>query len=141
MNINYVAVLVCGIAAMVVGFIWHGPLFGKMYMKDVMGADSMTPEQKEAMKKNMWGMYLVQFILALITAGVLDYHIINWGNLSTSALTIALCTWFGFIMTTTAGAALWSGKPKASAWKMFIISAGGQLVTFIVFGVIFSMWR
>ncbi len=139
MQINYLAILVCGVAAMVIGFLWYGPLFGKAYMK-VMGADMMSPEQKAAMRKNMWGMYLLQFILSIVTAGTLAYHISNWSGSST-AVGIAICSWFGFVMTTEAGAALWSGKPKKLAWNMFFISAGAQLVTFVVFGLIIAMWR
>ena len=138
MEVNYMAVLVCGVAAMVIGFLWYGPLFGKAFMK-VMGADNMTPEQKAMMKKNMWGMYLIQFVLALITAYVLAYHIANWAGAETPVM-VAICTWFGFILTTEAGAALWSGKPKKLAWNMFLISASAQLVTFIVFGLILGAW-
>lgn len=139
MTINYLAVLVCGIVAMVVGFVWYGPLFGKAWMQ-IMGAENMTSEQKETMKSNMWAMYALQFVLSLLTAGVLAYHISQWTG-DTTALGIALCTWFGFVMTTTAGASLWSGKPKKIAWKMFFISAGAQLVTFIVFGLILGAWK
>lgn len=141
MEINYLAILVCGIASMVVGFVWYGPLFGKVWMKDVMAADNITPEQKDNMKKNMLGMYVTQFILSLITAGVLAVHIANWADLTASALTIAVCTWFGFVMTTTASAAIWSGKPSKVAWKMFFISAGAQLVTFVVIGLILGAWE
>lgn len=138
MTVNYISVLLCGVAAMVIGFLWYGPLFGKAYMK-VMGADMMSPEQKEKMRKNMWGMYFVQFVLSLITAYVLAYHIANWAGAETP-LMVALCSWFGFILTTEAGAALWSGKPKKLAWNMFFISAGAQLVTFVVFGLILGAW-
>lgn len=68
------AVLVCGVAALVIGSIWYGPLFGKAWMK-IMGVENMSEEQKQAMKKGMWMMYLSQFILSLITAGVLAVHI------------------------------------------------------------------
>jgi hypothetical protein len=44
-------------------------------------------------------------------------------------------------MTTEAGAALWSGKPSKVAWKMFLISTGGHLVTFIIFGFILGAWK
>lgn len=138
MEVNYLAVLVCGVASMIVGFLWYGPLFGKAYMK-TMGAETMSPEQKEAMKKSMWGMYFVQFILALITAYVLAYHIANWAGAETPVM-VAICSWFGFIVTTTASGALWSGKSKKMAWNMFLISAGAQLVTFVVFGLILGNW-
>ncbi len=137
--INYWAVLVCGVASMVVGFVWYGPLFGKTWMK-IMGAEHMTEEQKASMRKNMWGMYLIQFVLSVITAGVLSWHIMNWAA-PASAVGIAICTWFGFVMTTTAGGALWSGKSSKIAWKMFFISASAQLVTFIVIGLIIGAWK
>lgn len=141
MEINYLAVSVCAIASIVVGYAWYGPFFGKFWIKEVMGAESMTPEQIAAAKKNMWVMYVIQIILSAITAGVLALHIAYWSDPSTSALIIALCTWFGFVMTTNGGVALWSGKPKAIAWKMFFISAGAQLVNFAVYGIILGMWK
>ena len=141
-TINYLAILVCGIAAMVVGFIWYGALFGKTWSK-LMGGDSMSAQQKEAMKKSMGGMYFLQFIMSLITAGVLDYFIKNAAATmpSVSGVCVAIAVWFGFVLTTEAGAALWSGKSKKVACKMFLISASGALVTFIVFGLILSAWH
>ncbi len=139
MTINYLAILVCGVAAMIIGYVWYGPLFGKAYMQ-MMGMDSMSPEQKQAMKGKMGMMYFIQFVLSIITAGVLSYHIMNWSG-SQGAVAIAVCTWFGFVMTTTAGGALWSGKPKATAWKLFWITSGAQFVTFIAFGLILGAWK
>jgi hypothetical protein len=141
MTINYLAVLVCGVAAMIIGFIWYGPLFGKTWMK-IMHAESMSDAQKQAMKKNMGAMYFLQFVMSLITASVLAYFITNATTSmpSVSGVSIAICAWFGFVLTTEAGAALWSGKPKKVAWKMFLISASGALVTFIIFGLILSSW-
>jgi hypothetical protein len=141
MELNYLAILVCGIAAMVIGYVWYGPLFGKAWMK-IMGVDMSTisPEERKKMQKGMAGAYILQFILSLITAGVLAVHIASWSD-STSSVAIATCTWFGFVMTTTASSALWSGKPKNVAWKMFFILAGAQLVTFVVFGFILGAWQ
>lgn len=137
--VNYWAILVCGVASMVVGFLWYGPLFGKTWMK-IMGVEHMTAELKERMRKAMWGMYALQFALSLITAWVLSIHIVNWTS-PASAVGIAVCSWFGFVMTTTASGALWSGKTPKMAWKMFFISASAQLVTFIVIGLIIGAWR
>ena len=136
---NILAIVVCAIVALVIGSIWYGPIFGKAWMQ-IMGVATMTPEQQADMKKKMGIMYATQFVLSLITAAVLSYHISHW-NTATPAVGIAICTWFGFIMTTEAGAALWSGKPTHVAWKMFLISTGGQLVTFIAYGLILSAWR
>ena len=51
-DINFWAVLVCAIVSMIVGSIWYGPLFGKLFMRE-MGMDKWTPEKQAAMKKSM----------------------------------------------------------------------------------------
>ena len=128
---NYLAILVCGVAAMIIGSIWYGPLFGKIYMKS-MCPEGMSPEQKAAMKKKMGPMYVVQFVLSLISAFVLA----KMGP----SLTAAFWVWFGFIMPTVASGALWSGKPKAAALSFFSITVLANLVTILVFTWILSMW-
>jgi hypothetical protein len=128
-EINYWAILVSAVVSMIVGFLWYGPLFGKIWKREIIGP-----------KEDVWAYYLIQFILSIITAWALVVHVANWAN-GTPVIAIAICTWFGFVMTTNAGAALWSGKPKMLAWKMFLISSGAQLVTFIIFGIIINLFK
>ena len=137
--INYLAVFVCGVASMVIGFIWYGPLFGKTYMK-IMGADSMSAEQKAQMRSNMWIMYLIQFVLSIITIIVLDYAITILDGF-VSGLAVAILVWFGFVMTTSGGSSLWSGKSSKMSWKLFFISSGAQLISFTIYGLILSAWK
>ena len=141
MTINYIAILICGIASMIIGSLWYGPLFGKPFMKATGGCDpsKISPEEMQKMKSQMKGLYSIQFVLSLISALVLSVHIQNW-TAGTSGVAIAVCTWFGFVMTTNAGACLWRGKSKNDSWTMFLISSGCQLVTFIAFGLILSAW-
>ena len=114
MEINYLAILVCGVVAMIIGSIWYGPLFGKAYMR-VIGADKLSPEEMKQEQKKIKGMYFLQFVLSLWTAYILAHFI--------------------------EGSAIWSGKSKKMAWNMFLITASAQLVTFIVFGLILGAWN
>ncbi len=123
---------------MIIGGIWYGPLFGKT-QRQMMGGDTMTSEQHEAMKKAMGKMYALQFLLSLITAIVLDYFIM--GTPVIVGVAVSVIIWFGFILTTIGGSALWSGKPKAWAWKMFFISSGAQLITFVVYALIITAFK
>lgn len=41
-EVNYLAIVVSAVAAFAIGFIWHGPLFGKTWAK-LCGID-MSPE-------------------------------------------------------------------------------------------------
>ena len=61
--INYVAVLVAAVANMILGSLWFGPIFGKMWVK----ASGMTREKmEEAKKKGMAGSYALMFWVRLL---------------------------------------------------------------------------
>jgi hypothetical protein len=138
--INILAVLVIGVIYMILGFVWYGPLFGKMYGR-IMGMDmaSMTPETKKAMQKRMGPVYFLNFVMVLITVYVLALFV-NFG-VGGSGIGAALWVWFGFIMPTIAGQAMWSGKPRKMAWQMFWLSMSYQLIGIVIAGVILSAWR
>lgn len=140
MDINLLAVLVCGVAAMIVGSLWHSKmLFGDAFIK-ASGMDiGMTPEKMAEIQKKMWQLYATQFILALLQAYVLAIYVTNWT--SVSGISNALLIWLGFVMPVVAGSCMWSSRPRKDAWKVFFISAGYQLVLFVVFGFILSIWR
>ncbi len=128
---NYWTILISAVVAMIIGYIWYGPLFKKAWCK-TMGMDTnMSPEAMAKMKKGMGGMMVVQFILCIISVWVL-------AKMGASVST-ALWVWFGFVMPAEASAALWSGKSKKQAWNMFLISAGCGLVTFLAYGYILGM--
>ena len=137
--INYLAVLVCAILAMALGFVWYGPLFGKKWMKLVC-ADEMTEEQKKASMKGMWKLYTTQFLLSLFQLGVLSWYIWNLREFSKTSVCIAFSIWFAFVMPTIAGSCMWNGDSKGDAWTKFLIQAGCQLIIFLISGLILSHW-
>lgn len=136
MSVNLLAVLVCAVASLVIGWIWYGPLFGKAWMR-VAGMENITPEMHEKMKKQMFGMLALQFVLSFTTAYVLSKFMYMTG---TMGVMTAFWVWFGFVMTIIGGAALWSGKTPKLAWTMFFVMSGCQLVTFVAFGLILGAW-
>jgi hypothetical protein len=143
MTINMWAVLVCAVAAQVVGMIWYGQkIFGKAWGR-VMGMDmtTMTPEKRKEMQKSMGGLYFLQFVLSIVTALVLALVLNQFFAFGAWAgVKIALLMWLGFIIPLEAGMAMWGGKPKKLAWDMFLITSGYQLVVFVVFGIILGAW-
>lgn len=139
MEINLLAVLVCGIASMIVGSLWHSKfLFGDAFIK-ASGMDiGMTPEKMAEIQKKMWQLYATQFVLALLQAFVLAKYITSWTEMS--GIMNAFVIWLGFVMPVVAGACMWSSRPRKDAWKVFFISAGYQFVLFVVFGLILGSW-
>ncbi len=139
MEINIWAVIACGVVAMVIGAIWYGPIFGKKWM-EICGATNMDVETRKKMQKEAMPLYGIQFILALFQAHVLAVYIMLTPD-KMSGMSNSLWIWAAFIMPTVAAAAMWNNDAKKVKWARFLIQAGCQLVTFIVFALILTAWK
>jgi len=139
MTIHYLPVLVCAVVAMVLGFIWYGPLFGKKWM-EILGVDLQEdPEKKAEMQKAAMPLYIVQFFLALLQALVLAYYT---AFLATGAAIVnALLLWLAFVMPTVATSSMWTNESGGTKWQKFLIQAGFQFVMFALFGFILGIWK
>jgi len=138
MDVNYWAVLVCGVVAMVLGGIWYGPLFGKAWMR-IIKAGPMDVAQRKEMQKRVMPLYLVQFVLVLFQAYVLAHYIAGWEE--AGGVQNALWVWAAFVMPTVAASAMWNNDSAKVSWARFLIQAGYNLVLFVIFGFILRMWR
>lgn len=133
--------IVSVIVAMVVGYLWYGPLFGKEWT----GLMGWTPEKmatmRESGKNTMMRNYAFMAIGLLIMAFVMSHAIrfasayMNVSGIS-AGLQAGFWNWIGFIAPVTLGAVLWEGKP----WKLWFLTAGYYLVTLLLMGVILGMW-
>lgn len=138
MEINYLAILVCGIFAMVLGAIWYGPLFGKKWL-EVIGATDQDIEKRKEMQKKAAPLYAVQFVLTLFQVWVLAYYIAGWEE--ASGVANALWIWAAFIMPMIAGTAMWNNNSTKIKWAQFLIQSTYQLICFVAFGLILGLWK
>lgn len=136
-EVNYVSVLVAGIASMIVGFIWYSALFSKPWMKEM----GLTEESMKGAKSQLGKTYTISFLLSLLTAYILT-HVINFSEnfyhypIVTTGLTSALWMWLGFVMPVQATDVLFGGK----SFKLFAINTGYQLVSLLAMGLVIGYW-
>ena len=138
-EINYLAVICAGISAMVVGFLWYGPLFGKYWIKQMGWSADHMEKMKHKMKNEggMGMMYGKAFIAALVMAYVLAHFVELLGVSDVHmALVLAFWVWLGFFATALVDGVLWEGK----SWSLYALNAGSKLVTVAVMSLILSMW-
>ena len=135
-SVNFWAVLVSAVASMVIGTIWYGPLFGKMFM-GAMGMEKMSPEQKAEMKKGMTLTYIWQFIASLVMFYVFArvMSIAGWTG-AVGGLHAAFWVWIGFVVPLKLGDALWGGK-----MTLFWLGVGNMLVTLAAAGIIIGAFK
>ena len=124
------------LAAMIIGMIWYGPLFGKMWMELV----GMTPEMHPEAKRKAQTSYIFMTVSAIVLAYVIGLFLKNMLVISlVHALTVAFFAWLGFIATSMASEYLFNAKPKP--WSLYAINAGYYLVNVLVIAAIYFWLR
>ena len=135
--VNYLAVLVSGVAIFMLGGLWYSPaLFAKKWI-------SLQGRSEEEMKaaaagSSMPAMYLMALLCGLASAytmAVVLNHFIEPTPLRASLLG-GLC-WFGFAGATSYATALFSMKPKA----LWLIDSAYNLLSFIIAANILARWH
>jgi hypothetical protein len=135
--INYLGVLLAAVASMVVGFVYYSSaVAGKPWMK----AMGYTAEGLKKAQKEMGKLYGVSFVVALITAYVLNHVMVLSMNFFhypalMTGLTTAFWMWFGFIMPVQLTGEIFGGKK----WNLFYINTIYQLVALLVMGVVLGL--
>lgn len=138
-TINFWAVLIAAIVAVGLGFMWFGPLFGKVWMRAT--GIEMPGEITKAMKREMLRSYVITTVGALIMATVLAHAVyyvssfIGIGGMATG-VTVGMWCWLGFVALPLAGSVFWEGRP----WKYWFIVAGYWLAALVLMGGILGAW-
>jgi hypothetical protein len=135
--LNYWAILVSGIASMVLGALWYSPvLFAKPWMKLV----GKTKEEinQEMKTRSMPALYIAQFIAALVVAYVLAYFVAYLGaRTAWDGIIVGVWAAVGFVLATSFGNYLFENR----SMKLFWINNGYILVYLIVAGAILAGWK
>jgi hypothetical protein len=141
-SINWVAVLVAGISAFVVGGIWYSPgLFGRAWMKD----NNFTEQQIKtgAGKGKIFGWTFVFSLLMAANLGMFladapaecaaDCAIktdLTWG--ATAGFLAGIWTFCAVAIHS-----LFEQKP----WRLILINGGYSIVSLVLMGAIIGLWR
>ena len=136
LDVNYVAVLVSGIAAMIIGGLWYSPiLFGNIWTK----LSGFTKKDIAKAKKQggMGASYFVTFIGTLVTAFVLSVFVnAANANTATAGAFIGFLAWLGFNATEKLSMVLWECRP----FSLYVLNTAHGLVTLVVMGSILAVY-
>jgi len=132
-GLNVWAVVVAWIFSVVLGSFWYSPAgFGKLWSR-LSGVDMMKTPKEETTRAILF--VVVSSLLQALTLGLilnsLDVH-----NLA-EGIVASLVLWFGFTALTTVGNTLY----QRQSWKFWWLNASFFLITMVVNGVLFSLWK
>ena len=129
--INWLAVLVAAVVAMIIGGLWYSPImFGPRWMR----LARRSPEQVRA---NMPKALAVDFIGMLIMAFVL-LHAVRYAGAQGigQGAAVGFFNWLGFVAVATFPLIVYEDRPLGLA----LINNGFFLIALIVMGAILAVW-
>jgi hypothetical protein len=134
--INFLAVVVAAVAAFILGFLFHGPVSGKLWMK----LANIHPTGKEKfadmlpqMAWNLLANLVTAYVLAVMYAFVSSSPLSSGLGIGTGIM-CALWIWFGFLITTTSIEVIWMKRSV----KLWLFECACSLVVMIAMGAIIA---
>ena len=137
--INLFAVVVAAVAAFVLGFLFHGPLTGKLWMK-LANIHPTGNEKLSDMIPQLIGNMLANLVTAYVLAVIYLFASTStylgasglWGG-----VLIGAWLWLGFLVPSTSIEVIWMGRSA----KLWAFEAACSLVVMIVMGSIIGSWN
>ena len=132
-------ILISAAVCFVIGFLFHGPLFGKVWMR----LAKITPtgnEKLSEMKAQMFWNYFSNVVQAFVLSGAIwisSYSAVIGEMTWYKGMIIGLCLWLGNVLTTTSIDVIWMGK----SWKLWLFDNVSFAICSAVMGIILAIWR
>ncbi|TMC45359.1 MAG: DUF1761 domain-containing protein [Chloroflexi bacterium] len=131
-GVNYIAVVLAAVVALVIGFIWYSPrVFGTRWMA------YLGTTQAQLGNPGPTGM-AVGVVASLINAWVLAVLSLNLGGKTlTDGIMLGVLAWLGFMATITAAQISFEKKP----WGLWVLNNAHNLLVQVIMGAIVTAWR
>ncbi len=134
LHINFLAVIVAALASFVLGFLFHGPVSGKLWMKlaDIhpTGKEKfadMVPQMIWNLVSNLVTALGLSIVYALASTSPALQGMGVWGGVA-----CGLLVWIGFLVTSSSIEVIWM-KRKVALW---LFECGCSFVVMAVMGAI-----
>lgn len=137
-SINWLAVLACVVASMVIGSFWFNPkTFFPAWWKAIGKSEHDRPGTQ-----NMGVMWGLTVLASFVQAMFISLMVHAMGSMTPGGITLGsgalagFLLWLGFVAPSSLTNKLFAGQLKA-----WLIEVGNHLVTFVVMGAIVGAWR
>lgn len=133
--INLLAVVIAAVVAFVLGFLFHGPLLGKIWMR--LAHVHMTGNEKvsDMVPQMLWNFLsnlVTAYVLAVIYLFAAPSPFLPTGILG--GIVCALWIWLGFLLTSSSIGVIWMKQ----SIKLWLFEAGCSFVVMAAMGAIIA---
>ena len=137
-SVNWLAVVACVIASMIIGAVWFAPkTFFPVWWKAIGKSDGEDPGGSRIGMGVTWGLIVLS---SFVQAVFMSLFVNAMGSLTggatlASGATAGFLLWLGFVAPSSLTNKLFADRIKA-----WVLEAGNHLVTFVVMGAIIGAW-
>jgi hypothetical protein len=133
-HVNYLAILVSGVAIFLLGGLWYSVIFKKPWVALMGVSEEKMKEGAGAMPFNLLLAFLcglaISYIMAIVINHFAPFSCIRGAMVGTMM-------WIGFAAPTSFATAIFSMTKK----PLWLINSAYNLVSFVIVGMILSVWR
>ena len=136
---SIIAILLAALACFIIGFLFHGPFFGKIWMK----LSNIVPTGKEKLSDMTGAMvwnYIVNVLCATVLSGAIwiaSYSSVIGEMTWYKGAIIAAWLWLGFIVTNSSIEVIWMKR----SWKLWLFEAASSFCATVAMGIIIAAFR
>lgn len=137
-SISFVSVLVAAVVAFIIGFLMHGPIAGKLWMR----LANITPTGNEKFS-DMYGQMFMNLLANIVSAYILAviYMFMSASGYATqtpvvNGIICGFLVWVGFIVTNSSMDVIWMGR----SFKLWMFEVVSSLIVMLAMGAIIALW-
>lgn len=134
--INFIAVFIAALSAFIIGFLFHGPLFGKLWIRLANIHPTGNEKFSDMIPQLLWN-FLTNFVTALMLAVIYLFTATSPYLSGTGALRgahVGIMLWGGFLVTSSAIEVIWMGRSP----KHWLFEVASSFVVMAVMGAIIA---
>jgi hypothetical protein len=126
-HVNVLAVLAAVVASFIFGWLWHGPVFGKVWMRLMNMSENFRPQASEMVKSIIIGLVGTVLMAYVLVHSTLVWRPSVWGLSGDQAPYVygffsGFFVWLGYIVPVLLNKVAWERR----SWKLFGFSATYQ---------------
>lgn len=133
----WMMIVIMTVACFALGALWHGPLFGKLWMRIHHGDKKFTDAEMKKSMEGMWKIMLAEFVATFLMVMTLAFiiEIIP----SFSGMHLAFVVWIGYVLPTMTSTVVWGGDKKEWMFTKIAVSSICRLLGLLATGYVLSM--
>ena len=130
---NWIPFVIAILLPMLLGSLWYGPIFGKIWMEMMDLTEEKIRENLNPIKSyggSLVGSVLTVYVISLLIA-YMDMGTLGGG------LTVGFAVWVGFVLPIGWQSVAWEDK----AMGVFVLNQAYNLIVFLLMGGLIGVWR